>query len=197
MREAPQENGMEHTSQPCAICGVPINVGDDVFSVPPAATDPGDALAAYTGLPMHRSCFEQWPYRADFSRRYVDGSATAGGPPPLLPPSSMPFAQPVAGSSASGPNTDELREWLGVAPADIPCWLAIFALVGMFIINHDGIDLALAVIAVVLACVAWGIALRTKPNVSTFTNVVRHISYPANLLITLAAVAFHYWYWRG
>jgi hypothetical protein len=124
-------------------------------------------------------------------------------PPPLprMPPQGeapIPVAQPFQQQPrARQQNYDELREWLGVAPADIPCWFSIFALVGMFVIDNDAADVTLAIIAVAAASLAWGIALRTKPNVSAFTNVVRMVSYPANLLITFAAIAFHYWYWRG
>ena len=67
----------------------------------------------------------------------------------------------------------------------------------MFVIDNDAADVTLTIIAVAAATLAWVIALRTKPNVSAFTNVVRIVSYPANLVFTVAVIAFHYWYWRG
>lgn len=122
--------------------------------------------------------------------------------PPPLPPAQSPPQSPIPLAQPFQPaprrqNYDELREWLGVAPADIPCWFSIFALAGMFLLDSGAADVALAVIATAAAALAWGIALRTKPNVSAFTNVVRLIAYPLNLLFTLAVIAFHYWYWVG
>ena len=122
-------------------------------------------------------------------------------PPPLPPmPTDAQSPIPVARPFPREPwqqNYDELREWLGVAPADIPCYFSILALVGMFVIDNDAADVTLTIIAVAAATLAWVIALRTKPNVSAFTNVVRIVSYPANLVFTVAVIAFHYWYWRG
>ena len=127
------------------------------------------------------------------------GPSRSAAPPPLpapLPAPPIPLARPV-GDAPRSPNVDELREWLGVAPADIPCWFSMFALGGMFLTTHDAIDVVLAVLAALLAGVAWIIALRTKPNVSAFTNVVRMISYPAYVLFVLAVIVFHYWIWEA
>ena len=52
-------------------------------------------------------------------------------------------------------------------------------------------------LATLLAVVSLVIALRTKPNVSAFTNGVRMISYPTYVLFVLAVIVFHYWIWEA
>ncbi len=86
----------------------------------------------------------------------------------------------------------ELAEWLGLTPAGILLSLAFGAGIGMFFISHPGLDILLAVSAVVLAFLSCIIGVKRNLKVSEFINTLKRITYPACVLFILLIVAAHY-----
>ncbi len=90
---------------------------------------------------------------------------------------------------------NELREWLGIAPADFPIYLAILCLVIAYFVRDISSDIVLIVGAIVACIVSCFIGMKKDPKVSGFTNGVKLISYPTCLLgcIILSMVNFVFW----
>lgn len=86
----------------------------------------------------------------------------------------------------------EMREWLGMSPADLLVYGAIAASAGMYFVRHPVWDIGLAVIALALAIVSCPIGMRTNPNLSEFTNAIRLVSYIPFLLLVVVWVVVHY-----
>ncbi|MBN9520306.1 hypothetical protein J0H58_17545 [bacterium] len=86
----------------------------------------------------------------------------------------------------------ELREWLGLTLADLLVYLAVAAIVAMFIVTDPTADAVLAVVGVGLALAACPFGMKPDPKVSGFTNGVKLVSYPACVLLAAGAIAVHY-----
>jgi hypothetical protein len=86
----------------------------------------------------------------------------------------------------------ELREWLGVKPADLLAYVGIAAVVAMFYVTDATMDMGLAALGVVLAIAACPIGMKANPQLSKFTNAVKLVSYPLVVLGLLVAIGFHY-----
>jgi hypothetical protein len=87
---------------------------------------------------------------------------------------------------------NELREWLGLTPADLLVYLAAAAVVALFFVSDPTADALLAVAGVGLALAACPLGMTRDPLVSDFTNGVKLVSYPACVLMAATAVAVHY-----
>ena len=55
---------------PCAICGVILKEGDDIFATSGGPITPNDPLWQYQDAGMHRSCFQAWPLRDSFRQLF-------------------------------------------------------------------------------------------------------------------------------
>ena len=55
---------------PCAICGVILIEGDDIFATSGGPVQPNDPLWPYQDAGMHRSCFRTWPLRDSFRQKF-------------------------------------------------------------------------------------------------------------------------------
>jgi hypothetical protein len=88
----------------------------------------------------------------------------------------------------------ELREWLGLAPADLLAYVGIAAVVAMFFVSDATVDMALAAVGVAFAIAACPIGMKVDPQVSRFTNAVKLVSYPLVVLGLIAAIGYHYYY---
>ena len=94
-------------------------------------------------------------------------------------------------------NNRELREWLGLTPADLLVYLAFAAVGAMFFVHDATIDIVLAVVGVVLALAACPLGMPRDPAVSEATNAIKLVSYPACVILAVGAIAVHYvWFNR-
>jgi hypothetical protein len=55
---------------PCAICGVTLQRGDDIFATSGGPIQPTDPLWQYQDAAMHRACFRSWPLRDSFRQEF-------------------------------------------------------------------------------------------------------------------------------
>jgi hypothetical protein len=56
----------------CAICGVVLNDGDDIFATSGGVMQTNDPLWKYQDAGMHRHCFRNWPQRESFRQKFND-----------------------------------------------------------------------------------------------------------------------------
>ncbi len=90
----------------------------------------------------------------------------------------------------------ELREWLGIAPADFPVYLAVIFLVAAFFVGAGVLDTILvstSLLACVLSCI---IGMRKDIRVSGFTNGVKLASYPICLVVCIVVSFLNFKYWN-
>lgn len=90
------------------------------------------------------------------------------------------------------PRNEELREWLGITPADGLLYLAVAALAGMYALSDRTADIALAVVALVLTLASCPIGMKRDPALSGFTNFMKLVSYPLGVLLAVGAIVVHY-----
>ena len=82
----------------------------------------------------------------------------------------------------------EHKEWLGIAPADWPVYLAMALLVIMYKLDSLSVNVGLAFVAVGLAIWSCVIGMKTDSNVSTLTNIIKKVAYPCCLLLAIGAI---------
>ena len=91
---------------------------------------------------------------------------------------------------------EELKEWLGLKPADLLVYGAIAAIAGMYWTRVVAVDLVLAVLAIglcVLSC-RWG--MPSDPRLGKFTNAIKAVAYPLCLVTTIALVGLNFIRWN-
>lgn len=89
-------------------------------------------------------------------------------------------------------NRRELRELLGVAPADLASYAGAIALAVPFFSKSPIADYAFSAIGIGFLGLACWIGMRPDPALAQWLNIVRLISYPFLLLVGIGAVAAHY-----
>lgn len=86
----------------------------------------------------------------------------------------------------------EILEWLSLAPADFPCWLAILALVGMWYANTLFLASAFGFGAVISSLIACYYGMPANIGFSRATNASKLILYPLFAVMTVIAVGVIY-----
>lgn len=84
---------------------------------------------------------------------------------------------------------DELRAWLGLAPADLPVWCAGICILVMNIAEDPVIDWAMAAAALILTLIACFMGMKRDKHLSDFSNAMKKITYP---LCVAAVIALTY-----
>ena len=89
----------------------------------------------------------------------------------------------------------ELREWLGLAPADFPVYLACLCLVLTYFVKGGILDTFLVLIAIGACIVSCFIGMKKDWRVSGFTNGAKLATYPICLVacIILSLINFKFW----
>jgi signal peptidase I len=102
--------------------------------------------------------------------------------------------EPNEQKSTASENTnsnEELREWLGLKPADLLVYIATGAIIAMYFVSPP-IDLIFAIGGVVFTLAACPIGMRSSPSVSRFTNRAKKVAYPSCVAIALVFIFFHF-----
>jgi hypothetical protein len=82
----------------------------------------------------------------------------------------------------------EILEWLSLAPADIPCWLAVAALLWMWFAGSLLLAIILAVVAILLSLGACYFGMRSRDEFGEVTNMAKLTIYPLFAVAILIAV---------
>lgn len=86
----------------------------------------------------------------------------------------------------------ELREWLGLTWADLLVYLGASALIWMYFHRGVRIDIALAIVGVVLLLAACLLGMRQDPALSRAANAAKRWAYPACVAAGVFAVVYHF-----
>ncbi|MEW5882883.1 MAG: hypothetical protein AB1725_01510 [Armatimonadota bacterium] len=89
-------------------------------------------------------------------------------------------------------NRRELRELLGVAPADLASYAGVIAVAVPFFVRNPVADYAFSALGIGFLGWACWIGVRPDPALAQWLNIVRMISYPLLLTFGIAAVVIHY-----
>lgn len=85
----------------------------------------------------------------------------------------------------------ELREWLSLTPADLFCYLGYGFLIGLYFTDTTTGDATLSTLAILASLIACPLGMRRDPQLSDFTNAMKLISYPLNVLLVVTIVIFN------
>ncbi len=86
----------------------------------------------------------------------------------------------------------ELREWLGFTVADVLCYLALGAVVALYWLRREDVEIPLIsamCLCMVVACVK---GMKTDPELSKFMNWLKVWSYPINFAALLIMVMIYF-----
>lgn len=90
----------------------------------------------------------------------------------------------------------ELREWLGLKPADFLFYGALGLSASLYVIRSPVIDIAVSGVAFGLACLSCVVGMKSEPELSAFTNLVKKVSYPFIVLVVLFAMLLNFRFWN-
>jgi hypothetical protein len=93
-------------------------------------------------------------------------------------------------------NKHELREWLSIAPADIPVWGAAVAVGVMYFVENSTVDIVLSVLVIGLTTFSCLIGMKHDDRVSKFANLAKKIFYPVSVLLGLVAIYLNFTQWN-
>jgi len=107
---------------------------------------------------------------------------------------SQPDSDLPAGK-ASGDVKHELREWLGVAPADFLIYAALLLGGSLYFLSSRPVEIAVSVIAVGLGLVSCYFGMRHDDRVSQLMNVIKKVSYPLCVLLLTVIIFLNFTRW--
>jgi hypothetical protein len=90
----------------------------------------------------------------------------------------------------------ELKEWLGITPADFMVYAAAVVVGAMYLIPNALTDAVLAFVAILLCVAACRSGMTPDPHVSTLANWAKRVSYPLSLAIVLVCVGLNFFAWN-
>lgn len=90
----------------------------------------------------------------------------------------------------------ELREWLGLKPADFLTYGALALAVSLYFIHNPLADILVSGLAVGLAGLSCVVGMKSEPELSAFTNFVKKVSYPFIVLLVLIAILLNFLFWN-
>lgn len=90
---------------------------------------------------------------------------------------------------------EELREWLGIKPADFMVYGALAAIFGMYQSSNAGLDVVLAAVAVFLATASCFVGARPDPRLSRAANLAKRFSYPLCLVSAIVFTILNFLVW--
>lgn len=92
---------------------------------------------------------------------------------------------------------EELKEWLGIKPADFVVYAAGAAIVWTYYSRNTALDVVLSVAATALCILACLIGMRADPRLSALSNAVKRLGYPACLVAALVCIYLNFSRWNA
>ena len=83
--------------------------------------------------------------------------------------------------------TKEYLEWMSLAPADIPCWLAGGSLIWMWFTHSLALAFTLATIAFILSIIACYFGMPPREEFGKITNGAKRVLYPSFVVCVVIA----------
>lgn len=92
---------------------------------------------------------------------------------------------------------EELKEWLGIKPADFVVYAAAAMVVGMYFNKNLVLDVILSVVAVSLCVLSCAMGMRPEQGLSAFLNFVKRVAYPGCLIAVLVCIYLNFTRWNA
>jgi hypothetical protein len=92
---------------------------------------------------------------------------------------------------------EELKEWLGIKPADLVVYVAAGAVVWMYVNKNVTLDVLLSAVAVVLCGLSCFLGTRHDARLTRTTNLFKRVAYPACLVAALICVYLNFSTWNA
>jgi hypothetical protein len=92
---------------------------------------------------------------------------------------------------------EEIKEWLGIKPADFATYVAMGAIVWMYFTKSVALDVILSVVAVGSCGLACFIGVRPDGRLAATTNFLKRVTYPACLVAAIVCVYLNFSRWNG
>ena len=90
----------------------------------------------------------------------------------------------------------EIREWLDLAPVDVPVYVAVVCLGAAFFTETGVLDSLLVVTALVCSAMSCVYGIRQDARLSVFTNTAKLFAYPFYLTVCVVAACLNFNYWN-
>jgi hypothetical protein len=90
----------------------------------------------------------------------------------------------------------ELREWLGLAPADVPVYVAVVCIGIAFFTGAGIVDTMLIVTALICSAMSCVMGMKQDARLSVFTNNAKLFAYPFYLAVCMIAAILNFRYWN-
>lgn len=94
-------------------------------------------------------------------------------------------------------NRSELREWLGITPADGLVYIASAAIVAMYFAQSAWVDGVLGTIALAGTVAACPLGMKSNPALSAFTNRLKRVAYPICVAVAVLFIWVNYAVWNA
>jgi hypothetical protein len=92
---------------------------------------------------------------------------------------------------------EELKEWLGIKPADFAIYAAAAAVIGMYFTPSAVLDIVLSIVAIGLCILGCLVGMRLDTRLSAFSNVIKRVAYPVCLFAVLACIYLNFTKWNA
>jgi len=92
---------------------------------------------------------------------------------------------------------EELKEWLGVMPADFVFYAAAVAVAWMYFSKNAVLDIILSVVSSVLCIASCFMGMRPNHRLSGFTNFIKRIAYPVCSIVVLVCIYLNFARWNA
>ena len=92
---------------------------------------------------------------------------------------------------------EELKEWLGIKPADFAVYAAAAAITGMYFTPSAVLDIVLSAVAIGFSILGCLVGMRPDTRLSALSNAIKRVAYPACLLAVLACIYLNFTKWNA
>jgi len=91
---------------------------------------------------------------------------------------------------------EELKEWLGIKPADFIVYLTGVAIVGIYFSKNITVDIILSIASVILCVISCFMGMKSDSRLSSFSNCVKRIAYPLCLIVVIICIYLNFSKWN-
>ena len=90
----------------------------------------------------------------------------------------------------------EIHEWLSLAPADVPVYIAVACVSAAFFVDAGVLDSLLVLTALICSAMSCVYGMRRNARLSVFTNNAKLFAYPFYVSVCMVAACLNFNYWN-
>jgi hypothetical protein len=110
------------------------------------------------------------------------------------PPISNPSSPPEPNRQI---NSRELREWLGIMPADFLMYGALLGGGALYFVKGLMLEIGISAVSIILALLSCYFGMKHDEEVSKAANIVKKTAYPACFIILVVLLFLNFTQWNG